>query len=411
MGRDTDVLVIGGGATGTGIARDLAMRGCEPVLVEEGALSSGATGRSHCLLHSGARYAPDDPESADECIQESRILKEIGGNCVADTGGLFVQLAGDSDAYFESKVEACREHDIETQVLSGETAREMVPAIASDVKRAVRVPDGVIYPSRLTAATAVSAREHGARIVTRASITDLDTTNGRVTGGTIKYEDGSTETLTAAHVVNATGAWAGQVARLAGVDIDMRPSRGVMVVVEYDTLDTVLNRCRPPTDGDIIVPHDNQVILGTTSESVTDPDEYPTEDWEINRVLEECTDMLSELDSNRVARTYWGVRPLYSPPTEADEKRAISRGFTLLDHAERDDIAGFTSIVGGKLTTHRRMAEVVADHVCDQLGVTADCRTATEPLPGSDDPSALDEFVREFAVEAPADEDVTPPRT
>lgn len=408
MGRETDVLVIGGGATGTGIARDLAMRGFEPILVEEGGLSSGTTGRSHCLLHSGARYAPDDPESADECVQESRIIKEIGGNCVTDTGGLFVQLAGDSDEYFERKVKACREHDIETQVLSGETVRESIPSLASDVKRAVRVPDGVIYPSRLTAATAASAREYGAQIVTGRSITGLVTEDGRVTGGTIRYEDGSTETLAAAHVVNATGAWAGQVAGLAGVDIDMHPSRGVMVVVEYDALDTVLNRCRPPTDGDIIVPHDDYMILGTTSKSVTDPDEYPTEDWEIDLVFEECTDMLPDLDSNQITRTYWGVRPLYSPPTEEDEKRSISRGTTLLDHAERDNVDGFTTIVGGKLTTHRRMAEIVADHVCDQLDVTADCQTATEPLPGSDDLSALNELVREFAVEAPADEDVTP---
>ncbi len=406
MGLETDVLVIGGGATGTGVARDLAMRGLDTTLVEEGALSSGTTGRSHCLLHSGARYVPDDPAGAEACVRENRILKEIAGDCVADTGGLFVQLAADSGEYFEEKVEACREHGIETEVLSSETARETVSVLAPDAERAVRVPDGVIYPSRLTAATAASAREHGAEIVTRAPITDLRTTDGRVTGGIISPEDGSTETIDAAHVVNATGAWAGKVAGLAGVDIDMRPSRGVMVVVEYDGLDTVLNRCRPPADGDIIVPHDERVILGTTSEGVTDPDDYPKADWEVDLVFEECATMLPDIDSVQILRTYWGVRPLYGPSAETDDERAISRGLTLLDHAERDDTAGFTSIVGGKLTTHRRMAEIVADHVCDRLGVTADCRTATEPLPGSDDPSVLDGFVREFGATAPSDADV-----
>ncbi len=173
-----------------------------------------------------------------------------------------------------------------------------------------------------------------------------------------------------------------------------------MVVVEYDGLDTVLNRCRPPADGDIIVPHDERVILGTTSEGVTDPDDYPKADWEVDLVFEECAAMLPDIDSVQILRTYWGVRPLYGPSAETDDERAISRGLTLLDHAERDDTAGFTSIVGRKLTTHRRMAEIVADHVCDRLGVTTDCRTATEPLPGSDDPSVLDGVVREFGATA-----------
>ncbi|RRJ31431.1 FAD-dependent oxidoreductase [Halocatena pleomorpha] len=406
MGLETDVLIIGGGATGTGVARDLAMRGLDTILVEEGALSSGTTGRSHSLLHSGARYVPDDPASAEACVQENQILTEIAGHCVDNTGGLFVQLTGDSEEYFERKVQACHDHGIETEVLSGEAARKTVPALSSDVERAIRVPDGVIYPSRLTAATAVSAREHGAKITTQAPLTDLHVANDRVTGGTISLENGTTETIDAAHVVNATGAWAGAVAKLADLDVGMRPSRGVMVVVEFDGLDTVLNRCRSPADGDIIVPHDERVILGTTSEKVTDPDDYPKEDWEVDRVLEECTAMLPEINADQILRTYWGVRPLYGQPTETDDERDISRGFTLLDHAERDDTAGFTSIVGGKLTTHRRMAEAVSDHVCDRLGVTAECHTATEPLPGSDDPSVLDRFVEEFGGSVPSDADV-----
>jgi glycerol-3-phosphate dehydrogenase len=404
MARETDVLVIGGGATGTGIARDIAMRGVDTVLIEAGGLASSTTGHSHSLLHSGARYVPGDPQSATECIEENRILTEIAGHCVADTGGLFVELEADDDEYFEEKIESCRDHAIEIDVHSGETAREEVPVLASDVERAARVPDGVIYPSRLTAATAASAREHGAEIITHTTVTDLLTADGTVTGARVRDE--GNRTVHATHVVNATGAWAGQISAMADIDIEMRPTKGVMVALNDDRLETVLNRCRPPTDGDIIVPHDNQVIFGTTSEEVADPDKYPKEEQEVEQMFEECTAMFPDIDPSQIARTYWGVRPLHSPPTEEEDERAISRGFSLLDHTERDDIAGFTSIVGGKLTTHRQMAEIVSDHVCDRLGVAGDCRTATETLPGSDDPSALDEFVREFGGSAPADEDV-----
>jgi glycerol-3-phosphate dehydrogenase len=324
-----------------------------------------------------------------------------------DTGGLFLELEDDDDEYFEEKIERCREHDIEIDVCSGETVREEVPVLAPDVERAARVPDGVIYPSRLTAATAASARNHGAEIITHATVTDLLTGNGTVTGATVRNDEDSLETVHATHVINATGAWAGQIGSMAGIDIEMRPTKGVMVALNDDRLDTVLNRCRPPADGDIIVPHDEQVILGTTSEEVTNPDEYPKDEQEVARLFEECAAMVPEIDPSQTARTYWGVRPLYSQPAEEDDERAISRGFSLLDHAERDAITGFTSIVGGKLTTHRRMAETVADHVCEQLGMTANCRTATEPLPGSDDPAALDELVREFGAGTPADKDVT----
>ncbi len=106
MPRDTGVLVLGGGSTGCGIARDLAMRGLEVTLVERGNLTDGTTGRMHGLLHSGGRYAVSDQASATECIEENEILREIAGHCVEETGGLFVQRPEDSDEYFQEKLEA-----------------------------------------------------------------------------------------------------------------------------------------------------------------------------------------------------------------------------------------------------------------------------------------------------------------
>jgi len=100
MATDTEVLVLGGGSTGCGIARDLARRGLEVTLVERGTLTDGTTGRMHGLLHSGGRYAVSDRASARECIEENEVLREIAGHCVEETGGLFVQRPEDSDDYF-----------------------------------------------------------------------------------------------------------------------------------------------------------------------------------------------------------------------------------------------------------------------------------------------------------------------
>ncbi|EOB9805743.1 FAD-dependent oxidoreductase, partial [Salmonella enterica subsp. enterica serovar Bareilly] len=98
---ETDVIIIGGGATGAGIARDCARRGLRCILLERHDIATGATGRNHGLLHSGARYAVTDGESARECIEENKILKRIARHCVERSDGLFITLPED-DLGFQS---------------------------------------------------------------------------------------------------------------------------------------------------------------------------------------------------------------------------------------------------------------------------------------------------------------------
>ena len=412
MAHDATVLVIGGGSTGTGIARDLALRGVDVTLVEQGNLTHGTTGRMHGLLHSGGRYAVSDPASARECIEENRVLRDIATHCVEETGGLFVQMSGDPDDYFERKLQACRDCGIPAEVVSGEQAREREPYLSDDVERAIAVPDGAVDPFRLCVANAADAERHGARIETHAEVTDVLVEDDRVVGVEVRHESGpgkrdhaapgTTERLTAEYVVNATGAWAGQLAAMAGVDVAVRPSKGAMVVMNCRQVDTVVNRCRPKGDADIVVPHETTAILGTTDEEVEDPADYPEEGWEVDLLVDELAELVPILGESRTVRSFWGVRPLYEPPGRGTaDSTDITRDFFLLDHAERDGLDGFASIVGGKFTTYRMMAEEVADHVCAALGVSARCRTADEPLPGSEDPGVLREHMASFGLRSP----------
>lgn len=412
MVHDTDVLVIGGGSTGCGIARDLSMRGVDVTLVERGNLTNGTTGRMHGLLHSGGRYAVSDQESAAECIDENRILRRIASHCVEMTDGLFVQKPEDSDAYFEEKLTGCRECGIPTEVLSGEKARQLEPYLASDIERAIQVPDGAIDPFRLCVANAADAREHGARIETHAEVIDVLVEDERVIGVDVHHESGpgkpnhrepgTTERIVADYVVNATGAWAGQIGEMAGVEVAVRPSKGVMTVMNCRQVDTVINRCRSKGDADIVVPHETACILGTTDEEVEDPDDYPEEQWEVDMMINTLSELVPILSEARTIRSFWGVRPLYEPlDTDTTDPTDITRQFFLLDHADRDGLDGMTSIVGGKLTTYRLMAEQITDHVCGKLGVDALCRTAEEPLPGSSDFSVLRDYMEEFGLRSP----------
>lgn len=403
---DPDVLVIGGGATGVGVARDLALRGVEPLVVDRDGLCSGASGRSHGLLHSGARYADSDPDGAAECLEEARILRRIAGACVADTGGLFVRLAGDDASYFEEKRTACQSVGIPVETLTPSEAREVVPELPAEVEQAMRVPDGVVYPSRLIAANAIDAGAHGAEVRPHAPVESITVQDGAVTevrlGGTAET------TVTPEFVVNAAGAWAGRVADRAGVSVEMAPTRGVMVSVEYDGLGPVLNRCRQPADGDIVIPHASEAVLGTTSVPVDNPNDYDTPAWEIDASVEECAKLLPPVAEAPVVRSWWGLRPLYAPDEATRGGRGISRGFVRLDHAA-DGVANMVSIVGGKLTTYRRMAEATADLVCERIGCSAPCETADRALLGADDPARLDEAVGTFDGQGPTDVDITTP--
>ncbi|MDZ7746054.1 MAG: FAD-dependent oxidoreductase [Halobacteriales archaeon] len=376
--HETQVAVIGGGVTGVGVARDLARRGVDATLLERGELAAGASGSMHGLLHSGARYAVEDAESARSCITENRILRDIAPDCIEDTGGLFVSLPADPDDYLDRLEAACADCDIPTERLTGAEAREREPGLASETEAALAVPDGAIDPVGLVAATAADAEANGATIHQQTPVSDVLVEDDAVVG-----VETSDETIRADHVVNAAGAWADGVARLAGVDIEMRASRGAMCVTADRYADTVVNRCRPKSSGDIVVPSGSHSILGTTDVTVEDPDDFPEEQWETELLFEELTPVLPALADAEVSHTYWGVRPLYEPQATGDSV-GFSRDYSVLDHAERDDVAGLTSAVGGKLTTYRAMAESVSDAVCDRLGVARDSDTASAPLPDPD---------------------------
>ena len=115
--NEYDVIIVGGGATGAGTARDCALRGLKTLLVERNDYSTGATGRNHGLMHSGARYAVTDSESASECISENMTLRRIARHCVEETDGLFITLPEDDLDYQKTFVEACQRAGIRADVI------------------------------------------------------------------------------------------------------------------------------------------------------------------------------------------------------------------------------------------------------------------------------------------------------
>ena len=380
----TPVLVIGAGATGAGVARDLALRGVASIVVEQADINAGASGANHGLLHSGCRYVSNDPDTARECYQEAQRLKRLMPQCIEDTGGLFVAVAGDDEKFAADFPEMCRRCQIPIIALSPAEARELEPALAPTVIAAFRVPDATVDPFRLVLQHMDQAVGRGARLLRHHRVTGFTCRIGRIESVTLHDAKGDADLkVFADQVVNAAGAWAGQVAALAGVRLDMRFSKGTLAVTHSRMTQGVVNRLRRPGDGDILVPGGTVSILGTTSVAIDDLTHIVPTVAETDRIVAEGSAMIPALARARFIRAYAGVRPLVGSRNGDD--RRISRGFVLLDHAA-DGVSNLITITGGKLSTFRLMAAETADRVCRRLGVNAPSVTGHEPLP--DPPTA-----------------------
>ncbi len=391
MGISTEILVIGGGATGLGVARDAALRGFKTLLVEKGDLAHGTSGRYHGLLHSGARYVVRDPRSAKECYQENVILRRTLPSALEDTGGFFAALPEDSPEYVEPFVAGCREAGIPIEDLSPALALREEPLLNPELVRIFRVPDAACDSFDASHALMDSLRMAGGDAWVRHKLVGLHKTGDRVTG--VELENvltGARLTVSADMVVNCTGAWAGSVAALAGCDVQVTPGKGTMIAMNARLVNTVVNRLKPPSDGDILVPVGTVAVMGTTEIVVQNPDQYTIGDDEIEMLLTEGEKLIPRFREFRVLRAWAGVRPLFKDKPssgerrtgegEPDDSRLMSRSHSILDHATRDGVEGFISVVGGKFTTFRLMAEEALDLACRKLGTERKCLTAETPI-------------------------------
>lgn len=380
-----DVIIIGGGATGAGIARDCSRRGISVLLIERFDISTGATGRNHGLLHSGARYAVTDRESAEECIKENMILRRIASHCVEETDGLFLSLPEDDIAYQSKFVDACRAAGIRADVIDPREASRLEPAANPDIIGAVRVPDGSVDPFRLTASNIMDAKSHGAVVLTYHEVIELCKDRQRICGvKALDHRTKQVKSFEAGIVVNAGGIWGHRIAELAGVRVNMLPAKGALLIFGHRVNNMVLNRCRKPADADILVPGDTISLIGTTSSKIPfdEIDRMYVTPKEVDLLLREGEKLSPVLAQTRILRAYAGVRPLVASDDDPSG-RNVSRGIVLLDHAVRDGVEGFITITGGKLMTYRLMAEWTTDLICKKMGVNVACTTATEQLPGS----------------------------
>jgi len=405
-----ELLVIGGGITGAGIARDAAMRGLCVGLVERGDFASGTSSRSSKLIHGGLRYlAQGDIALVMEAARERSRLGRIAPH-LAESARMIVPVYGRTSAglvklkagmwSFEKMAKITREDRHE--IWRNDDLLDRVAGLATDrLQGAAVYTEYITDDARLTLETLKSAKRHGAMIASYAPAVGLEelTRASSGNGGSaslpglrcrVRDEIGGNEVrVEAAVVVNATGPWVDEVRNLGG---KARPriqlTKGIHLVVSRERLpvdDIVVMRTEDRRMA-FVIPHDDVVWIGTTDTFYPEPEERPRitrEDVDYLLRATNATWPAAGIVDSDVRGAWAGVRPLVAQ--EGKSPSEISR---------RDEIliepSGLVSIGGGKLTTYRQMAERVVDRVVARLGrSTEPCRTAEVPLVESGEAAAM----------------------
>ncbi len=395
-----DLIVIGGGVNGTGIARDAAMRGYRTLLVEKRDFAAGSSGANSGMIHGGVRYLRYDRSVTEMACIDSGYIQRIAPHLLFRIPFLFPLRAEDpadpslQERFLRYGVEVYlglydvyqpHKRGKQSAVLSAEEAYDLEPALARDLIGAISFDEWGIDPFRLCAANAVSAKAHGATLRTYAQVTGfLRGEAGRLEGVTLRDEaTGAEEAHRARAVVLACGPWSTKVAKLAGVEVKIRPGKGVHL-----TLDRRVSNygviCKTVDGRDIFVmPHEQTSIVGTTDDDFYgDPDHLQVTEDEVAYLWEAATRSVPSVRHARILRAWAGVRPTMYEYGKLED--ALSREHAIAHH-DADGASGLISLVGGKLASYRIMSEEVVDAVERVLGEQhRPCRTHLEPLPGGD---------------------------
>jgi glycerol-3-phosphate dehydrogenase len=410
---DVDVVVIGGGVNGTGVARDCALRGLRVALFERHDLGFGASGNSSGMIHGGVRYLTSNPSVTRLSCLDSGYIQRIAPHLLFRIPFIMpVDRALGSrvlltlvDAFFGAydRFQPLKRGKPHAR-LSPEEARALVPDLAGELVGAVAFDEWGIDGARLCLANALDAADHRACVRVHASVESV--AHGEPAPGLLLVRwrdrlDGHAGATSCRVVVNATGAWAPITAALAGLRPDaarVRPGKGVHVVFDRRLCNyAVVARA---IDGRqvFLEPWQNVSVLGTTdTDFYGDLDDVCATSEEVRYLVQAIARVMPSVRSARAIGTFAAVRPTlhaWGPIPDA-----LSREHEIVDHA-RHGADGVYSMIGGKLASYRIFAEQMTDVVAARLGCARACSSHTCALPGGDRPVDAARLAREAGIDA-----------
>ena len=408
---DVDVVVIGGGVNGTGVARDAAMRGLRVALLDRHDIGFGASGNSSGMIHGGPRYLTADPHVTETSCRDSGHIQAIAPHLLFRIPFLMPLARGPLswgwmllvDGFFQAydhfqPLKRGKPH----VRLRPDELRQLEPGLCGELQGGMAFDEWGIDGVRLCVANAIDAEERGARVLTGVTAERIERdADGAVCA--VVHRDrttGHSGRITTRTVVNASGAWAPVTASLAGLPAKtarVRPGKGIHVVFDRRLSNYAIMAYSIDGRQIFIEPWQNVSIIGTTDDDYYgDLDRVTATSEEVRYLVEGIAHVFPAVRRGRIIGTYAGVRPtLYAYGPNED---ALSRDHQVVDHAEHG-AAGLYSMLGGKLASYRLFAEEMTDVLGRALGVRTPCASHSSPLPGGDealDPAAL---ARELGID------------
>lgn len=383
-GAPFDLLVIGGGIVGSGIARDAALRGLSVVLVDQHDFAAGTSSRSSRLLHGGLRYLEQGRVGlVHEAGVEKKVIQKIAPHLTEPLGFVFPAYKGEGRPLWQLRIGVklydllCGGRNFQpSRGFSQTETQEMLPTLRCEgLAGAVRYFDALTNDARLVLDTLRSAENHGATVVNFTRFRNAQRRGDHWLAGLEDRVGGQTLNVRARTIVNATGPWADYVPHSA---VRLRLSKGIHIVIDRQRLP--IPSAVVITEGKrilFVLPWGERIIMGTTDTDYrARPEDVTVDAEDIRYVLRAANKFFPSvaLRETDVLSSWAGVRPLIANAdgTPSDISRA---------HQIRCPEPAWWDVAGGKLTTYRLMSEQTVDQIVRHLaGSYQRCRTATEPL-------------------------------
>ena len=384
MKKEFDLVVIGGGVTGAGVARDAALRGLKVALVERGQPGGGTTGASTHLIHGGVRYLLYDRLTTHSSCWDSGHIVRTSGDLLTRLPILWPVYKGHTRG-LETVETLFEQYDRFQPMkygrphlrLTPEAALKVVPGLkAEGLLGALVFDEWWVDAEGLARRTLESARAAGAEILLDTAVTGVLRDGARVTG----VRAGDRE-LRGRMTINAAGPWIDKVSALAGVRMPLRLMKGTHLIYKNKALSPVglLLEAEDRTRYVFVVPSPLGTWVGPTDlPGPLDPDETRTTDEEVGYLTRSVKRYFASWPDKHDSAIV-GSRPILGQP---GAEKLLSRDFEVFDHETRDGVAGLLTIGGGKMSDYRIMAEKAVDAACRKLGTGGPCRTHLETLEG-----------------------------
>jgi len=370
------ISIIGGGIAGLSIARDLALRNLDIVLFDKQKIGNGTTTQCAGMLHSGARYTTKDLKIAKLCLQENKIMQRIVPHAVGSKKAYFVRYTDDDPNYEKKFIEGCKKVGIPVRRISGDFAKQNESMLGSKISHALETPDKVIDTYTLVFSYLDDLKKRSnVKIYENTEIKsanfDKDKWNIRTDKATFSFD----------FVINSSGDSLSQVSKLFGQNIELSYIYGSMALFSGKLSSRIITRCAPNATGDVIVPAYKYTLIGSTWHERDRRSVVKINKEDEKEIRKIAGDMIPSVKDAKLVSSLTSVRTHLRDDSYSDSF-GNKRDFLILEHQDNNKgtYINFMSVLPGKMTIARYVAEQAGDIVCKRLNIKKKSITATTTI-------------------------------